>query len=264
MLELFFPSFLCLENRIFISGRNRFRTVHSSANWNWKPSQHVRAWSAKAGDAVPSGKRALTGGTELGWSVPCGSVLPSTRRTWPCSCPSFSKHLTRWVVEVLNYFDEQLPFDLGKRSVNVSKPSSLMWISSSGRDRWLLFCSRALPCEVGNGILMSSPEWEKHFLPPGLSSLATQPQSLAQPAPHHPWRGKISLRLLLSPKEPLVHPSPSFSCGLYLSWGCLSLDTCLKQDCFGFSYSSELMFAQKASQWLASSLVSVSFLTWNK
>lgn len=52
----FFPLFLCLENRIFISGRNRFRTVHSSANWNWEPSQHVRTWSANAGDAVPSGK----------------------------------------------------------------------------------------------------------------------------------------------------------------------------------------------------------------
>lgn len=73
---MFYPS-LCLENTIFIGGRNRFRTVHSSANRNWEPSQHVRTRSAKTGDAVPSGERALVGRMELGWSVPCGSLLPA-------------------------------------------------------------------------------------------------------------------------------------------------------------------------------------------
>lgn len=230
-----------------MGGRNRFRTVHSSANWNWEPSQYVRTRSAKAGDAVPSGNRALVGArswVEVSLVVLSCQLQARHReeRTRPCSCPISSKHLTRWVVEVLNYFDEQLPFDLGKCSANVSNPISLMWISSSGRDRWLLFCSHALLCEVWDVILMSSPEWKKHFL-----QLTEVPRAelTSHPAPNpgsacsspsldggrFPWGSSCPSRSYLSILPPQFPVDYTFHGGICV---CPRIP-CLKQDCFGFS-----------------------------
>lgn len=79
MLELLF-FFLCgLETEFPLVERKRFRTIHSSANWNWEPSQHVRTWTAKTGGTrSPLGRRHSWGARELGWNVPsAGSLLPA-------------------------------------------------------------------------------------------------------------------------------------------------------------------------------------------
>lgn len=184
------------------------------------------------------------------WFPPASS-RPGAEKTWPCLCPVSSKCLTHRVVEALNYFDERLPFDLGKCSANLANPISLTWIGSSVGDCRVLFCSRALLCEdVDGDFNESSPEWEEHSLqltgvPRADLTGHPAPNPGSACPPHQPWSGQI--------------PADG-TCSEWLTEGCLSLSPDTLQGCFGFSYSAELVFPEKGYPWPASSLVSVPFL----